>query len=340
MPTLPASSPVGYLGVITLAFGIFLILAGLDIINWEKINVAHGPKTWGFGIFLALLGIVFLLPDLLGTFSQLPIPAPTAVVAISTPTPQTEIAVTEESPTKTPEPKPPTDTPTLQPSNTSTPKPSDTPKPPTATLSPAPTDTSTPTVTRLPTPTRTLTPTPTPIPMPNIPIYDDFADGILDHNKWGPPSWGNPQQYTPSESQGELRFEIADKWIDWMIPDTRSVREFDTLVTIDQATTGAMGFTIGSHQIRYGLYIRGDNKIMITGEAFNLLEGIKLPGRCCPSTHLLGAKADGQQMHLYVDGNLTSSYPFSGYPNLVGLQIIADGPTIAHVSDVWVDFSQ
>jgi len=64
----------------------------------------------------------------------------------------------------------------------------------------------------------------------------------------GPPSGGNPQSYIPRESQGKLRFEITEKWIDWMIPGTRSVREFDTLVTLEQAKGGAIGFTMGSYK--------------------------------------------------------------------------------------------
>jgi hypothetical protein len=39
------------------SFWVFPYLAGLEIVNIEKIIVARGPKTWGFGVFLTALGI-------------------------------------------------------------------------------------------------------------------------------------------------------------------------------------------------------------------------------------------------------------------------------------------
>ncbi len=58
------ASTMSYIGVLALAAGLFLILAGFGVIKIEKITVTPGPLTWGFGIILALVGIFFLLPDL------------------------------------------------------------------------------------------------------------------------------------------------------------------------------------------------------------------------------------------------------------------------------------
>lgn len=160
MPDIPNTTPLGYVGILALAFGIFLILAGLGIINFRQIDVKPGPKTWGFGIFITLLGIIFLLPNIIVELSQFSTPTPTvAIVAISTDTPiaPTESSTEEISDTSVPEsepdtptPEPATETPIL-PTNTFTPRP--------ATDTPTPEPTSTPTL--ISTPTSTSTPRPT-----------------------------------------------------------------------------------------------------------------------------------------------------------------------------------
>ena len=67
MPDIPITSPLSYIGVLFLFIGAFLVIAGLDIIKIEKIIVVPGKKTWGFGIIMALIGILFLFPDILKT---------------------------------------------------------------------------------------------------------------------------------------------------------------------------------------------------------------------------------------------------------------------------------
>jgi len=86
MPNIPVSSPLSYVGVFLLIFGFLLILAGLRIIKIEKITIIPGTKTWGFGIVLAVIGIGFLLPDIMDSaFSSLG-PTPTVEVSVVTPT--------------------------------------------------------------------------------------------------------------------------------------------------------------------------------------------------------------------------------------------------------------
>lgn len=58
------ASTMSYVGVLSLAAGLFLVLAGFGVIKIEKVTVTPGPITWGFGITLALVGIFFLLPDI------------------------------------------------------------------------------------------------------------------------------------------------------------------------------------------------------------------------------------------------------------------------------------
>jgi hypothetical protein len=69
MLNIPINSPLGYAGILALVFGFFLILSGLDIVNIDKITVTRGSKTWGFGAVLAVLGFLFLLPDLNNGFT-------------------------------------------------------------------------------------------------------------------------------------------------------------------------------------------------------------------------------------------------------------------------------
>ena len=74
MLNIPINSPLGYAGIMALVFGFFLILSGLDIVNIDKITVTRGSKTWGFGAVLAVLGFLFLLPDLHNGFATRPLP--------------------------------------------------------------------------------------------------------------------------------------------------------------------------------------------------------------------------------------------------------------------------
>jgi hypothetical protein len=64
MPPMTFASTMSYIGVLALASGLFLILAGFGVIKIEKITVTTGPLTWGFGIILTIIGIFFLLPEL------------------------------------------------------------------------------------------------------------------------------------------------------------------------------------------------------------------------------------------------------------------------------------
>jgi hypothetical protein len=66
MPSIPAATPLGFIGVILLIAGFVLLLAGFEIINIKTyVNVVPGRKTWAAGLLLAVVGIVFLLPDIL-----------------------------------------------------------------------------------------------------------------------------------------------------------------------------------------------------------------------------------------------------------------------------------
>lgn len=64
MPSIPVATPLGYTGVFLVIAGIFLIIAGLDILKIEKLTVTTGRKTWVVGLLLAVIGTLFLLPDI------------------------------------------------------------------------------------------------------------------------------------------------------------------------------------------------------------------------------------------------------------------------------------
>jgi hypothetical protein len=63
MPQLPVNSIVGFLGVLLLIFGFFLALAGTQILSIERVSVAPGRKTWGFGLLLLVLGLSLVIVD-------------------------------------------------------------------------------------------------------------------------------------------------------------------------------------------------------------------------------------------------------------------------------------
>ena len=91
MPPIPNASPLGYIGVALLLFGLFLVLAGLGIIQMKEVAVSPGRKTWAVGGILVFLGGVFLAPDMAGLFS--PTPSGTLTTAgTSTSTPTSKIA--------------------------------------------------------------------------------------------------------------------------------------------------------------------------------------------------------------------------------------------------------
>jgi hypothetical protein len=67
-------------------FGVFMVLAGFEVISIQQVTVRKGRKTWILGIVFALLGIWLLLPELGTTAPAIgslepsePLPAPTAV---------------------------------------------------------------------------------------------------------------------------------------------------------------------------------------------------------------------------------------------------------------------
>lgn len=61
---IPVSSTLGFIGIVLFGFGLFLILAGLDIFTIQQVSVKKGPKTWVLGIGIVILGAVLLFPEI------------------------------------------------------------------------------------------------------------------------------------------------------------------------------------------------------------------------------------------------------------------------------------
>lgn len=57
MPSFSLTTPLGYIGLLTFGLGVFLILAGFDIVKVEKVSVRTGRVTWIVGILFAVTGI-------------------------------------------------------------------------------------------------------------------------------------------------------------------------------------------------------------------------------------------------------------------------------------------
>ena len=111
---IPATTVLGFIGVLSLGLGIFLILAGLNIIRLEKISVNPGKKTCVIGIIFTVLGTLLLIPE---------VKQPTKPSSEVKPTP-----TVAPKATVTPSPKgSPKPTPTLTPISVRTPQQTPTP---------------------------------------------------------------------------------------------------------------------------------------------------------------------------------------------------------------------
>lgn len=175
---------------------------------------------------------------------------------------------------------------------------------------------------------------------PDAPLYDDFESNTIDSNKWGLPIWDNPQQYTPIQSQGALRFEIRKDWFDWAVKQPQNIEEMYALVTLDSVNDGALGIslkTVSLPESGYILVLKKDHVSVWNGKDTSELN-FPVSGTCCPYTHLLGATADGKRLYFYVDNKLIGTYPFDGYPDYATLQIAGASRIVASVSDVWIKF--
>ena len=88
MPDIPVSSPLGYIGVFLLILGIFLILAGFNIIKIQQVTVASGKKTYVFGIIFTLVGLLSVGLETSGFSKNPPVSATnTSTIANSATTP-------------------------------------------------------------------------------------------------------------------------------------------------------------------------------------------------------------------------------------------------------------
>jgi hypothetical protein len=179
---------------------------------------------------------------------------------------------------------------------------------------------------------------------PNIPLYDDFKGNSIDVSKWSPPLWGNPQEYTPVQESGLLRFDISRDWIDWKVTDQRNIEQIYTLVTIENASDGAFGISIrilglSDSEFSYNLMLRNQNFISIWGRGKEL-KTFKIDGPCCSRTHLLGLTFDGDQIYFIVDNKQVEKYQYMGFPNCATLQIVGATRTVASTSGVWIKFSE
>jgi hypothetical protein len=67
---IPVSSTLGFIGIVLFGFGLSLVLAGFDIFTIQQVSVRKGPKTWGLGIGIVILGIVLLFPEISPTITN------------------------------------------------------------------------------------------------------------------------------------------------------------------------------------------------------------------------------------------------------------------------------
>jgi hypothetical protein len=90
MPDIPVPEPLGYIGVVFVIAGFFLFIAGLGIFNIDKLTIRPGIQTWVLGLFVALVGILFLMPYIRVAIPPIPANATTTTPTLTlapTPTP-------------------------------------------------------------------------------------------------------------------------------------------------------------------------------------------------------------------------------------------------------------
>ncbi len=63
MPSIPVHTAMGFVGLLLTALGVFLFLAGFNIIKIEKISVQGGKTTWIFGTVCVAIGLVLLITN-------------------------------------------------------------------------------------------------------------------------------------------------------------------------------------------------------------------------------------------------------------------------------------
>jgi uncharacterized protein with LGFP repeats len=73
MPSIPVINPLGYIGVFFVIAGFFLVIAGIELIKIERLTITPGRKTWGIGLLLAVVGVLFLLPDIRSSINPSPV---------------------------------------------------------------------------------------------------------------------------------------------------------------------------------------------------------------------------------------------------------------------------
>ncbi len=102
MPSIPVVNPLGYVGVFLVIAGLFLAIAGLGLIKIEKLTITPGRKTWGIGLLLAAIGVLFLLPEINSAINPSAVPNAIATAAPNTTIPMptlTSIIATIVQPT-------------------------------------------------------------------------------------------------------------------------------------------------------------------------------------------------------------------------------------------------
>jgi hypothetical protein len=301
---------------------------------WQRLPMWGWAAIGGVVLLIAVVGAFLAAREAKPEPTSTVIAEATTLVATSTATPQP--TATPVAPTFTP--LPPIDTPvppTATPMPTNTPRPTDTPVPPTVT--PVPTSTPRPKATPMP---------PTPVPTPSIPIYDDFEDGVI--GAWYDPGWAPEEQavsYEVYESDGALHFDIVNdtsifRWGRFLTGQGRKLREIHMSVTLETASGGQAGLAlyVSSPSHFYDLSVSVKEGIML-GSSQYPYQTIRY-ARCCPSTHLLGARVDGTQIHFYVDGDLVISFPEAGLLQDPGFAMGVDGRSTlnGYVDDVWIEF--
>lgn len=79
---IPFNTPLGFIGFLMLGLGVFLLLAGFNILNVEKVTVKPGKGTWVIGAVFSLIGVMLVFVGDQGKSTgsaNNPVPIPTPI---------------------------------------------------------------------------------------------------------------------------------------------------------------------------------------------------------------------------------------------------------------------
>jgi hypothetical protein len=102
---------------------------------------------------------------------------------------------------------------------------------------------------------------------------------------------------------------------------------------------GGFGLFVGTPNNWYNFVMLPYGEVLLTSSQLPKERVFNESGSCCPTTHLLGARVDGSEIHFYLDGEWVTSLPDDGIMWDPGFVIWTESEGIkVKVDNFWVKF--